>query len=255
MSLTAWHNAIAGRATTPPRAMHIGDSTTYGTGATNPATKTWTVLFRQSYAARFSGSTAAPTGGWQSGPGGIWYYDNGQVGWTAADHLAAASGNGPAWPSSGDPHLVTIQLGANEMFESDTAATFSANLTTLIGRIRARTTDDPSIVLIINYDENGGRTYPWSAYAAAMNTVAAEQDCTVVDLRATMPRNDYTDGQQPYYGVFDYHPTDAGYAAIAQAVGGALLPGGQWSIFRGGLIEPLVLAGVIRAGVLVPLGA
>lgn len=172
---------------------------------------------------------------------GIEWWGAGKGGTTVADFLAQNGGAGPWEIPQIDPHLVTIQLGANEMFQATTGAVFQANLETMIDRIRARSTTNPSILLICNWDWGAN----WATYANAMTAVTASRSVDMFDLRTlSWVSADQETGN-------GYHRSDVGNSKTADALLDVVAPissmppvsGYSWREYVSGVENILTLEG------------
>lgn len=115
---------------------------------------------------------------------------------------------------STNPALVLIGLGTNEAGNAVSAATYQANMITLVDRFRANS----DVVLLAPIPLNG---IDQSAHRAALYNVAQSRDVPVIDLAerwlsaaSALGLGMYSDG-----GI---HPSDVGYADMGNAIAGVL---------------------------------
>jgi lysophospholipase L1-like esterase len=146
---------------------------------------------------------------------GIRVWEGGHSGITAASYVDASF---PHWidllPNIA-PDLAIIMLGRNEWVTGVSAATFIANLTTLIANVRATATPAPSILLVAEMQGNYTPGPLWSTYVDAIAAlVASDGNLAYVDLNPAF--GGYTvPPSGPLYNADLKHPNDAGNAEIA----------------------------------------
>jgi lysophospholipase L1-like esterase len=124
------------------------------------------------------------------------------------------------------PDLVVIELGTNEFLQQVAVATFQANLTTLIGDIKAAVPKACFVVLAPTTPTMpGGGIIAWASYVAAMKTVVgARTDAVFVDLSRRIYPASATDAQALYADAI-VHPNDKGAALVAQIIASAITAG------------------------------
>lgn len=155
---------------------------------------------------------------------GIRLTDSGQYG--SQTNGWVASGNANQYVISDDvaflqPALCVIELGANDYINSVNPSVTQANYTTLINQVAAACTVPPSFILLAAYQVFGSFGFPWQQYVTAMSTVAAGRtDTLFVDLSARMVAP--PPGVLGLYSGDNVHPSDKGYALIADIVAPAL---------------------------------
>lgn len=171
---------------------------------------------------------------------GIRYFDAGHYGTQVSGFTGSAGANlgqmglvaGGNFQSKVSPQLVSIALGINDRAATTPAvpaATFKANVLTLVGGINA--SGDGSlatkcaILLLAVYDKGivGPSGEPWSAYVEAMYEV---QDVTanvaVLDLSTRMQAANVEN--MGNVDVDHTHPTDKGHKLISSYVFNAIAP-------------------------------
>jgi hypothetical protein len=150
---------------------------------------------------------------------GVRVWEAGHFGWKASDFNATPSG-GTATDWLGhvtniQPSLVVIELGENDA-TAVSAATFKADLTTLITNVRAAITSPPSIVLVAGPERNNTLIEAWGNYVAAMKSIAAADNAIdVLDLTAVLPK--VATAPAGWYPD-SVHPSNRGHAEIAAAL-------------------------------------
>jgi hypothetical protein len=127
------------------------------------------------------------------------------------------------------PALVQILLGPNDYGASVTPASFTASVTTVLNRIRAACSPQPSVLLIGTFRrlDTITPTYSWSAYTGALASVAAANSswCSYIDISPDFPASKAENAALGLVSTADYlHQTSAGHQATAERiVSGALL--------------------------------
>lgn len=184
--------------------------------------------------ARISGTSVIEGLIGYSGTAGIRIYDGGHSGYTSADFV---DGSNPRWIdaiATIQPALVIVGLGVNDT-QTVSAATYKANIETLIANIRAQTTTDPAIALLAMYQHGAAGGFPfddWSDYVTALDDLASANDSgeiMVIDL--TGPFGGYSGVTTALGGLHPdrVHPTNAGHSLIADTILEALAPG-AWEV-------------------------
>lgn len=167
---------------------------------------------------------------------GIQGHEGGHYGWTAGN-VADAFGPGyyAALTAAGGlaPALVTVAVGTNDYLYQTPAATFRANLATIVANIRS-VAPNASIALI-GYARRGdlaAQPIGWQAYIDALYAVAdadtgglnGRGGVAVIDLSARLPDAAFT-GAADALGLLDgdrVHYSTKGHALIGELVAGAL---------------------------------
>lgn len=200
-----------------------GQTTTITLGA-YPATHTVVVAWSSGGTFNFEG--AVVHNGTESA--GLRFWDWAHSGF-ATDTFA--NGNGAASLTAIvpyiKPHLVVINMGANDWNTNVSVATFQANLTSIISNIRSAMTGAslalPSIVLTVGYPSAGSGTTPWAQYQAAIKAIAtADPTIALWDLSLHLP------GTPDSWGLLysdATHPSTEGHQFYATALGDWLAPG------------------------------
>ncbi|EPR2730765.1 SGNH/GDSL hydrolase family protein [Klebsiella pneumoniae] len=124
--------------------------------------------------------------------------------------------------------LVTIMLGTNDQGAQLSAATFRANILTMIDRVRSvRPTADILLICPAENNRDGGNSIPMSTYAEVMYKIARDdRDVAFLNLQASFGQKheDYAAGSDRPWMIGDgLHPdpSTGGYA-IAGAIARAL---------------------------------
>ncbi|MHA8161085.1 SGNH/GDSL hydrolase family protein, partial [Klebsiella pneumoniae] len=125
--------------------------------------------------------------------------------------------------------LVTIMLGTNDQGAQLSAATFRANILTMIDRVRSvRPTADILLICPAENNRDGGNSIPMSTYAEVMYKIARDdRDVAFLNLQASFGQKheDYAAGSDRPWMIGDgLHPdpSTGGYViagAIARALG------------------------------------
>jgi lysophospholipase L1-like esterase len=125
------------------------------------------------------------------------------------------------------PSLIVLQFGVNDSnpaIGNLTSAAFSTNLQTLISGLRAKFTTPPPFVLSMLYQRSGSFVESWQNYVTAAKQIATSDAAVVaVDHSARMPTTTATNTYGLYYGD-NVHPSDKGYALIAETFAAVLSP-------------------------------
>lgn len=150
---------------------------------------------------------------------GVRTYESGHFGWKASDFISTPSGGTATdWLTSVtniQPQLVTIALGANDAV-SQSAATYKANMQTLIANVRAAITTAPSIVLVAMGARSDTLNEPWANYVQAMKDIAAADSAIdVLDLTTILPA---VSGAPAGWYADTVHPSNKGHNEIARAL-------------------------------------
>jgi lysophospholipase L1-like esterase len=125
------------------------------------------------------------------------------------------------------PSLIVLQFGVNDANASGgnrTAAQFKSDLTSMIANARVHFTTPPPIILSMMYQTSETYVEPWQNYVtAAKQIAAADAAVIVVDHSARMPA---TTAANTYglYSTDNVHPSDKGYAMIAETLASVLTP-------------------------------
>ena len=194
----------------------------YSTGAL--ASASHTLLITATGAVAISGAyicagdNAAGVRSWCSGKGGTVAAD-----WANADQsLYHRIG-------SLRPALVQVLVGPNDFGASVTPASFTASVTTVLNRLRAACSPQPSVLLIGTFKrlDTITPTYSWSAYTGALASIAAANSswCSYIDISPDFPASKAENAALGLVSTADYlHQTSAGHQATAERiVSGALL--------------------------------
>lgn len=167
--------------------------------------------------------------------GGLHVYNDGVFGQTSTQFLAGVGASfTDAQTITGDPALVTINLGTNDFSTGVNPTTTGSNLTSTIANVKAACTITPSFLLMVPAQKFvTSPAFAWSTYVAAIKAVAAADptNVTVLDLSdhfidAPTAGNSYTHG---LINTDQTHPTDAGHAFTAELCLDILL-GGQTTL-------------------------
>lgn len=195
------------------------------TGAANRHDGTWSssVLTAGSHSLTITAIGACVISGVYGHSGdlaaGVQVYQSGRAGAVTSDFLGVSIPTRIAQLGAG---LCPIMLGANEYATGVAPATFSANLTTLIGNIKAVAYPPPAILLPGTYprlDVGATPAYPWPAYLDVMRELAANDPVNIAygDVSQHFPASNGADA----WNLLDpdlVHPTDRGHAHIAEQV-------------------------------------
>lgn len=162
---------------------------------------------------------------------GIHVYNGGHSGKRTQDFLGDIS----AWAArlgTIQPHLVILQLGANDYMQSIPSLVMKENLKTIIGAVRDNCTTSPSFV-IFGAPQMSGATYaePYSNYVGAWLEIAAgdtgglggSSAVTFFDLSRFQP-SPYYDNSPSLYTADLTHSTNKGAAHVADMLASFLEP-------------------------------
>jgi hypothetical protein len=120
--------------------------------------------------------------------------------------------------------LLIMAWGANDSTAGTTAATFRANLMTIISQVRAA--GFSGSVLLVKMPKRGNATEQlWGEYRTEVDAIAAgDPDITTLDLRARMP--DHGTSEATALGLYadEVHYLDAGQGWIADQIATAVFP-------------------------------
>ncbi|MCU4184038.1 SGNH/GDSL hydrolase family protein [Acidiferrimicrobium sp. IK] len=153
---------------------------------------------------------------------GVRVFDGAKSGMQTSDFLAQVSTAGPAWINTA-ADVVLIALGTNDWRSGMTAATFQANLDSLISDVAAQI-NKPATYILVAFPQPGapgqnGQTATWAQFLAAYYAAAAARTDTVVcDLGQRM-YSYYVEGSDPLGlwwptdGLY-VHPSDKGHALV-----------------------------------------
>lgn len=145
---------------------------------------------------------------------------NGGYHGATSDTFAVAAAN-PNWVqniTALDPHLVTIELGANDYTALVGPDTYEANIRGLVETIRTYSTTYPSICLIATYKRSEVASPKWEYYEYRLQQLAYDMGCGFIDLRDTMPDVGSTAAVNGGYYADTVHPTATGNTWIADQV-------------------------------------
>ena len=151
---------------------------------------------------------------------GIRVWESGHAGDYAS--LLVQPGNAGKWigdVATVKPDVIVLELGINDWRTTGgyDAATFKANMTTLIAALRAQVPSAP-IVLFIPPTASGGNPHgAWSAYRDAYYALAAA-DATLVLCDVGTRTGPTTGNTFPLFNTDNLHPNDQGYSMIADIV-------------------------------------
>lgn len=154
---------------------------------------------------------------------GIHVIDASHTGWKASDHNAVASSGGVASLWNLQPALVLIELGINEWTTSVSSATFKTNLQTLIATVKAAVTIQPSIGLIVDYQDLGSYAETWEAFRQVYYDVQAADSSNIALLDMTLRLPTAVPGGSTYNQT-DGHPTNPGHDFYANAIANWISP-------------------------------
>lgn len=122
-----------------------------------------------------------------------------------------------------DPHLVTIELGANDYSAALGYAGFKNNLRTLVENIRANCDIYPSIVFVAVHKRSENVIPAWGNYEFGLQQLAAELGCGFIDCRRVMADVGSAEAVAAGLYVDTVHPSAAGYALMADEIARVLL--------------------------------
>jgi len=154
---------------------------------------------------------------------GVRVWEGGASGLTAANYVAPTD----AWAASlkeVHPDLVVLPIGSNDFALGTPAKDTEARIREIIATIRARVDTDPSIVLMPYYERPTYGTGTWAAYEEMYARIAStDPRIAVFDLAPLFGA--YGSAQRTGLMSSDLlHPTDAGYALIADRLAAFVAP-------------------------------
>lgn len=159
---------------------------------------------------------------------GLNIYDAGHYGytstnWTDPAGIGSAADNWAPWMATIQPALVVIELGTNDWNGGIPAATFQANIQTIIAAINAKCTIPPSIVLLAVPERSGVASGTWASYIAAMQAIASANPTQVSVFDATLR---FPKVASDTLGLFydTAHPSNKGHSMLADALGNFVSP-------------------------------
>jgi lysophospholipase L1-like esterase len=114
--------------------------------------------------------------------------------------------------------LVIVHLGPNSWSGGESVANFTADLTTLVSRIRAMQGGAVSILLLggVRSDPASVANYIQDQYVAATQLVAANTGCGFYDCKTAL--GDWTAANAAGWMANALHPNAAGYSVLANAI-------------------------------------
>jgi lysophospholipase L1-like esterase len=125
------------------------------------------------------------------------------------------------------PSLIILQFGVNDANSAGgnrTAAQFKSDLNAMVTALRAQFTTPPPILLSLMYQTSETYVEPWQNYVtAAAQIAAADAAVVMIDHSKRMPATTATQTYGLYYGDL-VHPSDMGYALIAETLASVLAP-------------------------------
>lgn len=151
--------------------------------------------------------------------------NNAGVSGTTAANWTTATWFGTLWGHTKfmiAPDLVFIMIGINDHAAATPAATYKANLLTLIGYIKNETS--AKIVLVVQ-PPSSSQDALWDAYVTAQYEVSSEQNLSIIDIDDRW--GSYTAGNAAGLYGDTTHPSRPGYADIATAILEELGPADQ----------------------------
>lgn len=122
-----------------------------------------------------------------------------------------------------DPHLVTIELGANDYSAALGYNTFKDNLRTLVENIRDNSITYPSICLIAVHKRSETVVPRWESYEYGLQQLATELGCGFIDCRRVMADVGSTEAVNAGLYVDTVHPSAAGYTLMSNEISRVLL--------------------------------
>lgn len=162
--------------------------------------------------------------------GGLWVYDQDEITGIRVTESGQEGSNSGQWSTAVNsnaytlsnnmaelaPDLVIIELGANDMIQGLSSASYKTNIQTLIAQVRGALNPDPTIMLVAAYQLQADYTEPWSNYVAKLSEiVVSDPTIAFLDLSAIMPRAGATSDLIFSDGV---HPSDVGHDFIARTI-------------------------------------
>lgn len=163
---------------------------------------------------------------------GIRVWDASHYGY-GSTHFATQQG----WRSSlaqADPELVIIELGTNDYWYELSAASFEANVRSIIDGVRAAATGPVSIALLPLYNAEGRDPSRYGQYVDAQRRIADDQGLALIDLSQTDASLLTDDG---------IHPHAVGQRVLATNVLAATHPTYVEALVPGAATDLVVTAG------------
>jgi lysophospholipase L1-like esterase len=124
------------------------------------------------------------------------------------------------------PHLIMIMLGSNDYANNTSLATYMTKMTKLVTDIRRDVASQPDILLVHSYQrfDVTAPTHSWSAYGAALSSVARATNCAFLDISGFYPTSQAADiirsggghASEGLIGSDGIHQTDYGYSYMAR---------------------------------------
>ncbi|KRC64258.1 hypothetical protein ASE12_05445 [Aeromicrobium sp. Root236] len=157
---------------------------------------------------------------------GVRVWEGGASGLAAANYVAP----GDRWAESlkeVHPDLVVLPIGSNDFALGTPAKDTEVKIREIIATIRARVDTDPSIVLMPYYERPTSGTGTWAAYEEMYARIAStDPKIAVFDLAPLFGA--YGSAQRAGLMSSDMlHPSDTGYALIADRLAAFLTPSPQ----------------------------
>lgn len=235
------HGGLARRDTTNTRLVFLGSSTTEGVGAGTASARYVNRMARYLQGAYpmytyddeppvLALSTAAASAPYRPG---VQVINGGIGGSTSADYTSTTT---VSQIGALTPLAIVHMIGSNDYANGLDPATYRSNVEGTITRLdnayasAAPAGSQPLVHVLIHtfqrLDVNPATaTYPWSAYRDALQAIAAADpaDRVLIDLAPTFAASGVY-GSDPFDLIRpdNIHPTDAGYALIAELVADAL---------------------------------
>lgn len=208
--------------TTGPAAAHTGAATITGLGA-----GAHTAVVTATTTTRFCGAVAHTN----HLDRGLYIYNSGMGGTTTQAY--ADDGAHTQRLNTLAPDLVICMLGSNDYSGNVPLATYMTNTKKIITGIRSGVASQPDILLVHSYQrfDVTSPLHSWTAYGAALKSVAAANNCAFIDISALYPSNQATDIIRPGGGHITeglisndgIHQTDYGYSFMARLLLDTLL--------------------------------
>lgn len=157
---------------------------------------------------------------------GVMVHDASHHGWRASQHSGLSFAGGLRSGFWGlRPSLILVECGINEWTTGVSASTFRTELSALVGYLKATVTPQPSIGLIIDYQNLGTYADTWENYRQAYYAVQAADptNVAVLDMTRRMPAA-LSGGGALALNVSDGHPSNKGHGFYAQAVADWIAP-------------------------------
>lgn len=178
-------------------------------GGTNPVSTTRLMGLDGIMVFDGDGGAAAGTGK------GVRWWDGAHSGYKASDFNITGT-----WITTVpvvSPDLVTIHFGGNEYLLGIASETFRSSLTGLINKVRAATTTNPSILLLLPHEITDTTGYtpiePMANYRKVVEETALTMGCAVLDWSEKIPAAGGTGGGGLWYE--NIHPNNYGMRALA----------------------------------------